>query len=483
MRRSTGGSAASAEPVPAGPIPRRERIVFAVGDCFGGGGSAVIGVLYLFFLTDIVGLNPALAGLTILVAKIWDAVSHPIMGVISDNTRSRWGRRRPWILLGALLLPLAQALLWAPVRDLSTGWKLGFVLTGHLVYSTIASIVAVPYGSMTAEISVDHDERNRINVLRLAVVALAGAGSTLVVSWLLDVYKDGDLAVSSLYLVLVVGFGLFFAVPLVAVARFTHERAPIPVERTTFSVRAMTAPLQVPAFRSLLALYVCPALTLDIVSALAIYYSLYVVPGVDNVGFMASFIVVTLVMFPVVHRLVQRVDKSRIYYTLIPVGLVAVLGIGFYPPDGAPVGVYLLVLALGFGLVGSQMMTWIMFPDVVDAGELQQGARNAGSFAGLLVLVRAAASALAIQMLSLMLDVTGYQPPPLGSDVMTQPSSAVWGIRLSMAVGVVVLMGVGYVVARRYPLSRQVCSTMQDELARVRAERGAVGPERHATRS
>ena len=86
-------------------------------------------------------------------------------------------------------------------------------------------------------------------------------------------------------------------------------------------------------------------------------------------------------------------------------------------------------------------------------------------------------------MLSLMLDVTGYQPPPLGSDVMTQPSSAVWGIRLSMAVGVVVLMGVGYVVARRYPLSRQVCSTMQDELARVRAERGAVGPERHATRS
>ena len=76
-------------------MKRGERGFFAFADLYGGGGQALIGVLYLFFLTNVIGLRPALAGIVTLIAEIWDAISDPLMGVIGDNTRTKMGRRRP----------------------------------------------------------------------------------------------------------------------------------------------------------------------------------------------------------------------------------------------------------------------------------------------------------------------------------------------------------------------------------------------------
>lgn len=82
-------------------LPVWEKLIFCAGDLFGGGGQSIISVLYLIFLTNIVGLNPAWAGTVLMLSKLWDAVSDPLMGVISDNTRTRLGRRRPYILAAA----------------------------------------------------------------------------------------------------------------------------------------------------------------------------------------------------------------------------------------------------------------------------------------------------------------------------------------------------------------------------------------------
>lgn len=249
-------SSSPAELVPTGPqMSAVERWAFAAGDCFGGGAAATIAVLYLFYLTDILGMAPGMAGMTILVSKIWDALNHPLMGLITDRTRTKWGRRRPWILGGAVLIPPGMAALWAPIGDWNDGAKLWFVIIAHLAWTTIASIVAVPYASLSAEVTTYPAERNRVNVMRLAFATLSGAGSTLVMSILVADFKAGSLTITQLYLSLIFGFGLFFAVPLLGVALHTHERAPIPGHLEKLSVKAVVAPLRLRSFRYLTVMY------------------------------------------------------------------------------------------------------------------------------------------------------------------------------------------------------------------------------------
>ncbi|MGV1007770.1 MAG: MFS transporter [Dermatophilaceae bacterium] len=469
---------AAAHHHPGPQMSHFERLAFAAGDCFGGGSAAVIAVLYLFYLTDILGLPPGLAGLTILVSKVWDALNHPLMGLITDRTRSRFGRRRPWIFVGAVLVPPAMAALWAPIGDWdSQAAKLWFVIVAHLTWTTVASIVAVPYGSLSTEVTIDPTERNKINIMRMAFATVSAAGSTMVMSLLVNAFKDGHLSIQALYLSILFGFGSFFALPMAAVALFTHERAPISAHTEPLSFRSVTAPLRVRPFRYLTLLYLCPSLTIDLVTAVILYYALYAVPGLNSTVFLTVFVVVTIAMFPVLNWLVKRTSKHLIYYRGIPVSILAMVVIAFYPSDYPVWPVYAFAGILAVGVGAAQIMVWVMFPDVVDAGELQQGARNAGSFSGLLVLVRALASALAIQILSLVLEFTGYHHSVPGHPAAGQPASAVLGIRLAMLFSVLLFMGTAYLAARHYPLTRRAVRRLDLELHAARLHRHVVEAE------
>jgi hypothetical protein len=125
-------------------------------------------------------------------------------------------------------------------------------------------------------------------------------------------------------------------------------------------------------------MYLCPSITIDIVTSVILYYALYAVPGVRTVLFAGIFAVVTIIMLPLLLRLVERVDKNRIYYTGIPLSILAMVGIAFYPSGTAVWPVYVLSGVFAMGLAAAQVMVWVMFPDVVDDGEVTQGARNAG---------------------------------------------------------------------------------------------------------
>ena len=204
---------------------------------------------------------------------------------------------------------------------------------------------------------------------------------------------------------------------------------------------------------------------------------LYAVPGVRTVLFAGIFAVVTMVMLPVLLRLVERVDKNVIYYTGIPLSILAMIGIAFYPSGIAVWPVYLLAGIFAVGLAAAQVMIWVMFPDVVDDGELAQGARNAGSFSGVMVLVRTLASALATFAVGWVLEFTGYQHARHGEARLAQPDSALWGIRLTMLVTVLVLMGSAWFLARRYPLTRARVLALGAELEISRAARHTVAAE------
>jgi Na+/melibiose symporter-like transporter len=433
----------------------KEKVIFAWGDVFGGGAQALIGVLYLIFLTDIIGLNPAIAATAILISKVWDAISDPLMGIISDNTRSKFGRRRPYIFFGGIMVIIAFALMWMPIG----GWqsetgKVVFAISTFLFYSTISTIIAVPYSSLSAEITTHVKERNTVNVLRLVVSTVATAVCTLVPTMILESYKAGSFGIEVFYLAVGIGFGLFFALPLILIGLFTKERVTIPTEKSVFEVKTFVKPLKVKAFRGLTYMYLCQSISMDILSAGIIYYALYVVKGSPTI-FLGTFIGIQLLMFPIINKLVNTMDKKKIYYFGLPIAIIGFIGVGLYPSEWPIFGAYGLTAVTALGFAGAQLMSWIIFPDAVDAGELMLKERPTGSFSGIMTFIRKTSSAIAIQIFGIMLAVSGYLKPTELEPLPTQPAGALLGIRLAMSLSFVLLMTVGYIMARKFVLTNE----------------------------
>lgn len=459
-------------------ITRRERFVFAAGDLYAGGGSSLIAILYLIFLTDVVGLAPGLAGTAVLVAKLWDAINDPLTGAISDRVRTRFGRRRPFIFVGSLLLIGAMALLWMPTSPAESQLgMMAWAMFSYIAYNTVQTIMGVPYASLSTEITTDPDERNKVNVLRLLFSTVSSAGCTLVASELVNAYQAGSLSAAELYGWVVLGFGAFFTVPMLGVALFTRERVPLTEPEPFNFIKNFARPLRLPSMRSLMGMYLCQAIAMDIISATILYYSRYVVNGISSTVFLGLFIAVNVVAFPIVNHLVRSHSKNRIYHLLLPIAWVAIVIIALYPSDAPPVGVYAVAGVLAVGMAGAQMLSWVMFPDVLDDAEIATGVRNSGSYTGLMTFTRGVATAITIQIIGLVLQFTGYRGSRPGDAVtdgpVQQPDSAIWGIRLVLGIGVLVLLVVGWFVARRYPLSHSRCVEMKQVLLEQRAARGA----------
>ena len=430
-------------------MKKSEKTFFALADFYGGGGQALIGVLYFFFLTNIIGLKPALAGVVTLISEIWDAVSDPLMGILGDNTRSKMGRRRPYLLVGGCLLAVAFSLIFLPLNGMDEIPKFIYCAVTYLFYNTVSTMIAVSYSSLSAEISNSSEERDGANLLRLIVSTASAAVCTLLPSIVLDAYRGGKIDITTLYLVVGVGFGLLFALPVILCALFTRERVEIPNEKKKFRINDLIEPLKNKPFRQLVGMYLGQALCMDVFSTGVALFASYVTNPKGSVTvFLGIFIAVQLLAFTVIHKLVKTTNINKIYGFGLPLSIVALIAFAIF---GSNLYVaYGCVFFVAVGFAGAQLTSWIMFPHTVDAGELLTGKRQSGSYSAIMTFARKSSSALVIFLFSLVLEFTGYN-----ADLEIQPTSAQNGIKYVMAFTCIAFMVLGFVMARRYVLSRE----------------------------
>lgn len=439
-------------------VSRAETFIFASGDFFGGGSQLIISFYYLIFLTDVVKIRPALAGFIILFSKIWDAISDPLMGLITDNTKSKWGRRRPYFLVGFFGILAAYFLLWFPISNDSEIVKFLYMLFAYTLYSTVSTIVMVPYSAMSSELSTDYKERNKINGTRLVFSQVASLICAVVPMEIVKRFAD----VRTGYMAMAVAFGAFFALPYLLMFLFTKERVVSVGEKRKFSLKVFLEPFKVRTFRILVAIYLFAFMTMDIVSTVFSFYMKYYLKRPGELNFVLGAMLITQVlMVPVVVKMANKIGKAKVVMYSIVVWALGIGLLAILQPAWGNWFIYTNAVIMGLGIAGCVVMPWLMFPDVTDVGELATGSHNAGSFSGIMTFMRKFSSAVGIFIVSTLLDFGGYVKPSeeiidgVTKQVLAeQPASVLLTLKIVVVVIPIILLAVTFWAASKYPLNQ-----------------------------
>ena len=154
-----------------------ERLAYGAGELGPAMAGSTIIFFQLVFLTDVAGMDPGLAGSVLLVARIWDAINDPLIGWLSDHTKTPWGRRLPWMVVSALPFSAFFIMFWLvpEFAGPEMRWSaFAYYLVVAILFSTFSTALALPHASLTAELSRDYDERSRLTAYRMAF-SLAGS--------------------------------------------------------------------------------------------------------------------------------------------------------------------------------------------------------------------------------------------------------------------------------------------------------------------
>jgi len=408
-------------------VPLKEKIFYGMGALMDGGGVALMSCVMLNYMTDHLKIYAATASTVMMLSKIWDAITDPVMGHITDNTRSKYGRRKPYMFVGGFMLIIALLLLFAPIRDwgiTSQAGMVAYVLIFYIVWNTCSTITQVPYTSMASDISPSFTERNNANTVKLVFSAVAAGLAYVVPLLLLGQLNKGAMSSTTFWILMVVIFGTLFGGGLICTGLFTKERITETGPRKKFDIKEFfkgyATPFKNKSYRWHIVMYVSAFTCMDMLSALAAYYATHVWKGVVlDLGFMqmqfgsmfivAPLMVAAVLAFPLVRVLIDKKGKAFAFRIGLPfyiIGgiLLAVLDPAWCPPIVIPIVAF--IMGLGFG--GAQMVPWMVYPDTLDVVELTTGERPTGNYSGIMTLVRKIGGALGVGLIGWILSGVGY---------------------------------------------------------------------------
>jgi len=442
-------------------LSRSVKLIYGAGDLGFSLTSTIIGAYFLFFLVDVVSIKPAVAGIAILIGRTWDYINDPIIGHISDRTRSRWGRRRPFLLFGALPFALAFMLMWyRPPFDSQVALAAYYAIA-YVIFDAAATFVYMPYFALTPELTDDYDERTSLTSYRMFFSIFGSLLAFTVPLMIVGTFSPENAARVLLMAVL---FGLVSALPLLLVFFNTKEKNIYALQDKPKLLPSLKAAFKNRPFVFGAVIYLLTWICMDILQTILLFFIKYVL-GLEAMSdlIMALIFVTAILALPLWEYASRRFNKRLAYaYGVAFWAVVQMLLITIGPSVALPVLILLCVMA-GIGVSAAHVLPWSILPDAVEWDEYSTGERHEGMFYSLITLMHKIASSVAIPLTAVMLDLTNYAP-----NAAQQPASAVLGIRLLVGPIPAVLLTLGILFALKYPLDRRQFSDMVGELQKRR---------------
>lgn len=435
---------------PAYALTRRQHVGYALGSLGTGGFGVVPGLLLAYYLTDTLGVAAGLAGLVVLVPKLWDVVIAPGIGRLTDRTLLAHGDRRPWLLLGAVTLPPLFALTFLTPGGLTGNGAAIWVTVFFLLAATGYGVFQVPYVTMPTELTADPDERTTITAWRIAMLTVGILVFGVAAPELVSAGGDGRGGYALMGIVL----GAGIAVGMFGAWRGTRDITMVHVGQVTGSIRSQ---LREAAgnrpFVALVTAFVLQAVASGAMLAAAPYFAEYRLgdEGLTSVLF-ACLVGPALLVMPLWHRLAGVFGKRPGYVAATVVFVAGAVGLsagGSLPR----LAVFALVAVVGVGYAGTQMFPLAMLPDTLAADARETGSSRAGIFTGVWTAGETVGLALGpFVVVSLVLGLSGYVAAAAESTVV-QPDSAMRAIvwAFSVVPAAFALLSIVFVLAHRPP--------------------------------
>ena len=425
---------------------------------------AVVGIpVYVYipkFYTDVVGLNIAVLGTLLFGVRIFDAVTDPLFGYLSDRTRTSFGRRRPYIAVGSLLIALSMFMLFSPPKAASGYAALWFGVSIYTLF-LFWTAVAVPYESLGPEITFDYNERTSLFGMRdglLIAGTLVAASSPALVQWAFGLPDNAEgerskyFWIAVIYTPLLIGTCWWCAIT--TKEKFINQNR---------SSRGLTTGLRELGhnrpFRILLLSYTISAIGNNLPATLILYYVEYVLLSDLAELFLLLYFVTGILFLPGWIKVSHRFGKKNAWLASIVLNTGAFIWVFFLGPGDVALYAVLVVIS-GIGLGATLALPSAIQADVIDYDELLSGERREGQYIGLWSISKKFAAAVGVGAGLYILGLAGYTPN------VEQSSTVVFTLRVLYALVPSVCNLIAFGIALSYPISRGIHNDIRQAISR-----------------
>jgi glycoside/pentoside/hexuronide:cation symporter, GPH family len=443
-----------------GTLSLRTKLLYSSGDLSVSMPLAILMFFQLYFLTDVAQLRPDLAGWAIVIGKIWDSFNDPIIGLISDRIRTRWGRRRVFLLFGAIPLGVTFAMMWIVPPFGPLGLTAYYAIT-FILFDTTFTLIHVAYNALTPALTPEYDERSSLNGFRM-VYSISGSLGAIIFATILGWYVANS---QTLYAIIGVALGAAAMIPPFIVFRVTagRERAsdddPLPWRQ------ALKFTLSNRPFWIIMGLYLLSWTTASILAANLVYFASYHLRVPDQANYLVLVAQGSAIVFiPLCVWLSKRLDKRRSFIIGMASWIVVLLGLSTLRADQLYLA-YLLAALAGAGIATAYVVPWSMIPDIMELDELKTGQRREGSYYAFASFFQKLATGAAIWAVAQILNRAGYITPTQGLANPQQPAQVIDAIRWFMGPVPAVLVVLAVICAWFYPISRELHASFREQLA------------------
>jgi GPH family glycoside/pentoside/hexuronide:cation symporter len=432
--------------------------------------SGVFGALLPIFYQDYLGLSARWIAIASAIYAIWNALNDPIFGYISDSTRSKRGRRIPYMRYTAPFLAATFILVWLAPQHAGDFSLFMWMLVSMVLYDGCYTMIGLVYSALLPEVTESDTERNHLQISS----SLFGLLGTLLGFVIPDLFRPKAGAVPSFFplqiamvVVGVAGMVLIIATTFKVKERleFTQVDKPLKIKdqiKFTFTSKS---------FLVLVSQNFMSILVSSLVTGSIFYLADYVLKM--NTIVLLAFIFIPLIGgVPITNLIRKRIGLVQAQQVLLLTAGVGLIALTFVPTAVIP----FCLLLVGFGLSGPQTLTNILFAEVADEDELRSGVRREGAFFGINALITKPAQSLAFALPPFILEAAHFVTREANNNVafLDQPASAIFGIKVFIGLIPGIAMLLGALILFLFPLRGARLEKMQHDLLELHARKKAA---------